>query len=80
MECAVGKGPRGRSAGGTGGLSARGHEVGVQGAQVEGVQEAQVEGVQGGPGGWRFVGAQVAGAQGAQGAAVQDGLGGIRVL
>ena len=52
MECAVGKGPRGRSAGGTGGLSAGGHVAGVQGSQVEGVQGAHVAGGLGGPGSW----------------------------
>ena len=38
VKCAVGRGFRGRSAGGMGCLSARGHEVGIQGAQVVGVQ------------------------------------------
>ena len=37
----------GRRAGGTGGSSARGHEVRVQRAQMEGVQGAQVKGAQG---------------------------------
>ena len=47
VKCAVGRGPRGRSTGGMGGPSARGHEVRVQGAQMEGGQGAQVKGVQG---------------------------------
>ena len=47
VKCAVGRGPRGRSTGGMGSPSARGHEVRVQRAQMEGVQGAQVKGVQG---------------------------------
>ena len=80
VKCAVGRGPRGRSTGGMGSPSARGHEVRVQMGPDGGSAGGPGEGSTGGSGGWRSVGVQIVGAQGAQGAAVQDGLGGTRVF
>ena len=72
VKCAVGRGPRGRSAEGMGGSSARGHEVRVQGFLGGGSAGGPGGGSTGGPGGWRSVGVQLVGAQGAKGAAVQE--------